>query len=236
MRSAEPFVLLCTFRASWFQTRIGDNLRRLSAILILAAFVVLTALTSLDAGSTKFVFTWVNPNYSGAHFKTILVLGINGKAVNRAEFEDQLSAGITRPGIVAIPSYSLLPRPNSTPLDMNQLRDVVQGQSIDAIVASRLIKVKKSVTEIPGQIYTPYPYYNSFYGYYGTIYPEVYSADYLRVERTAQIETNFYSTLKADGELIWTGTSDTVNPQSPSKAIGAVSKLIVQELEKLEII
>jgi hypothetical protein len=236
MQNAEPFVVLCTFRESWSQTRIGDNLRRLSAILILAVFVGLTALTSLDAGSTKFVFTWMNPRYSGQHFKTILVLGINGKAVNRAEFEDQLSAGITRPGIVAIPSYSLLPRPNSTPLDMNQLRDVVQGQNIDAIVASRLIKVKKSVTEIPGQIYTPYPYYNSFYGYYGTIYPEVYSPDYLRVERTAQIETNFYSTLKADGELIWTGTSDTVNPQSPSKAIGAVSKLIVQELEKLEII
>jgi hypothetical protein len=211
-------------------------LRRLSAILILAVFVVLTALTSLDAGSTKFVFTWMNPNHSGEHFKNILVLGINGKAANRPEFEDQLSAGITRPGIVAIPSYSLLPRPNSTPLDMNQLRDVVQGQNIDAIVASRLIKIKKSVTEIPGQVYTPYPYYNSFYGYYGTIYPEVYSPDYLRVERTAQIETNFYSTLKPDGELIWTGTSDTMNPQSPLKAIDAVAKIIVQQLEKEKII
>jgi hypothetical protein len=172
----------------------------------------------------------------GGHFKTILVLGINGKAVNRAEFEDRLSAEITRPGIAAIPSYSLLPRPNSTPLVMSQLRDVVQGQNIDAIIATRLIKVKKSVTEIPGQLYTLYPYHDSFYGYYGTIYPEVYSPDYLRVERTAQIETNFYSTLKPDGELIWTETSDTVNPQSPSKAIDAVAKLIVETLEKQKII
>ena len=214
-------------------------MRRLKASVMLAVFAMLaflTCLTPLDAGNTKFVFTWMNPNYAGGHFKTILVLGINGKALNRAEFEDQLSAGITRPGIVAIPSYSLLPRPNSTPLDMSQLRDVVQGQNIDAIVASRLIKVKKSVTEIPGQVYTPYPYYNSFYGYYGTIYPEVYSPDYLRAERTAQIETNFYSTAKPDGELIWTGTSDTVNPQSPLKAIDAVSKIIVQELEKEKII
>jgi hypothetical protein len=213
----------------------GDALRK-QAILILAVFAVLTCLTSLDAGNTKFVFTWINPYYSGGHFKTILVLGINGKAVNRAEFEDRLSAEITRPGISAIPSYSLLPRPNSTPLVMSELRDVVRGQNIDAIIATRLIKVKKSVTEIPGQVYTPYPYYNSFYGYYGTIYPEVYSPDYLRVERTAQIETNFYSTLKPDGELIWTGTSDTVNPQSPSKAIDAVAKLIVETLEKEKII
>jgi hypothetical protein len=211
---------------------VGGNLRK-HAVLILA---LLAVLTFSHAGSTKFVFTWMNPNYSGAHFKNILVLGINGKAENRAEFEDRLSAAITRPGIVAIPSYSLIPRPNSTPLDMAELRDVVQGQNIDAIVATRLIKIKKSVTEIPGQLYTPYPYYNTFYGYYGTIYPEVYSPDYLRVERTAQIETNFYSTAKSDGELIWTGTSDTVDPHSPRKAIDAVSRLIVRQLEIEKII
>jgi hypothetical protein len=182
------------------------------------------------------VFTWMNPNYTGTHFKTILVLGINGKVENRAEFEDRLSAAITRPGIVAIPSYSLLPRPNSMPLDMDQLRDVVHGQGIDAVLATRLIKVKKSVTQIPGQAYTPSPFYNSLYGYYGAIYPEVYAPDYLRTERIAQIETNFYSTAKPDGELIWTGTSDTIDPRSPRKAIDAVSRIIVLELEKRKII
>jgi hypothetical protein len=120
---------------------------------------------------------------------------------------------------------------------MNQLRDVIRGQNIDAVVASRLIKVSQKVTVIPGQPITPFPYYyNTFYGYYGAIYPVVYSPDYLQVDKTAQIETNFYSTAKPDGELIWTGTSDTVNPRSPLKAIDAVSKLIVQELEKQKII
>jgi hypothetical protein len=209
-----------------------NNLRKYAALIL----AVLAALTSVNGKSTKFVFTWMNPSYSGAHFKTILVLGINGKVENRAEFEDQLSAAITRPGVQAIPSYSLLPRPNSTPIDMTQLRDVVRGQQIDAIVASRLIKIDKKVTYIPGQIYTPYPYYNTFYGYYGAIYPVVYSPDYLRVDKTAQIETKFYSAAKPDGELIWSGTSDTVNPQSPLKAIDAIAKLIVQELEKEKII
>ncbi|MGA7853942.1 MAG: hypothetical protein WCA15_11510 [Candidatus Acidiferrales bacterium] len=207
---------------------------RKHAILVLA---IVATLTSVGAKSSRFVFTWTNPNYSGAHFVNILVLGINGKVENRAEFEDQLSAAIARPGIQAIPSYSLLPRPNSTPIDMNQLRDVVRGQNIDAVVASRLVKVSQKVTVIPGQPITPFPYYyNTFYGYYGAIYPVVYSPDYLQVDKTAQIETNFYSTAKPDGELIWTGTSDTINPHSPLKAIDAVSKLIVQELEKQKII
>jgi hypothetical protein len=204
------------------------------AILILA---ILVALTGVHAKSTRFLFTWTNPSYSGAHFANILVLGINGKVENRAEFEDQLSAAIARPGIQAIPSYSLLPRPNSTPIDMNQLKDVIRGQNIDAVVASRLIKMSQKVTVIPGQPITPFPYYyNTLYGYYGAIYPVVYSPDYLQVDKTAQIETNFYSTAKPDGELIWTGTSDTVNPRSPLKAIDAIAKLIVQELEKQKII
>src|SRR5277367_3753996 len=90
------------------------------------------------AKSTKLIFTWLNPKYSGTHFKNVMVLGINGRASVRAQFEDQLCAGITRPGIQCSPSYSLVPHPTGTPLDMNDLREVVRGQNIDAIVASRL--------------------------------------------------------------------------------------------------
>ena len=140
-------------------------------------------------------------------------LGINGRASIRAEFEDQLCAAITRPGIQCSPSYSLIPRPTGTPLDMNDLRNVVSGQNIDAIVASRLVKVDKTVTYIPGQAYPMFPVYGTFYGYYSAIYPVVYSPDYLRVDKTAQVETNFYSAVAPDGVLVWTGTSDTVNPE-----------------------
>jgi hypothetical protein len=203
------------------------------ALLILA---VITGIALTGSKSTKLIFTWLNPKYTGTHFKNIMVLGINGRASVRAQFEDQLCASIARPGIQCSPSYSLIPRPTGTPLDMNDLRDVVRGQNIDAIVASRLVKVDKTVTYIPGQAYPLYPVYGTFYGYYGAIYPVVYSPDYLRVDKTAQVETNFYSTAEPDGELVWTGTSDTVNPQSPNKAIDALSKLIVQELQKQNII
>ena len=183
-----------------------------NALLIMT---LAASLTTFAFNATKLLFTWMNPNYSGAPFKNILVLAINGRASIRAEFEDQLSAAITRPGIQAIPSYSLLPRPDATPIDMSQLRDVVQGQHIDAIVASRVIKYTKTVTDIPGQVYTP---------------------GYLQVEKTAQIETNFYSTAKPDGELIWTGTSDIVNPRTPTKGVDALVKILIQELQKQKII
>ena len=77
-----------------------------NALLIVA---LAAGLTTFGFHATKLLFTWMNPNYSGAPFKNILVLAINGRASIHAEFEDQLSAAITRPGIQAIPSYSLLP-------------------------------------------------------------------------------------------------------------------------------
>jgi len=212
----------------------GEVKLKRRTLIILAIVVALAPLTG--AKSTKLVFTWLNPSYNGAHFKNIMVLGINGRASIRAEFEDQLCAGIARPGIQCSPSYSLIPRPTGTPLDMNDLRNVVSGQNIDAIVASRLVKIDKTVTYIPGQAYPMFPVYGTFYGYYGAIYPVVYSPDYLRVDKTAQVETNFYSAAAPDGVLVWTGTSDTVNPKSPNKAIDALSKLIVQELQKQNII
>jgi hypothetical protein len=163
--------------------------------LLIATLVASFAM--LGFSSTKLRFTWMNPNYTGAQFKNILVLAINGRASIRAEFEDQLSA---------------------------------------AVVVSRLVKYTKTVTDIPGEAYTPYPYYGTFYGYYSGVYPVVYAPDYLQVEKVAQVETNFYSTAKADGELIWSGTSDTVNPRTPTKGIDALVKVLIQELPKEKII
>jgi hypothetical protein len=199
------------------------------AILILA---ILGVAAISGAKSTKLAFAWKNPNYSGGSFKNIFVLAMNGKASSRADFEDQMVAEITKPGIQAVPSYSLLPRPEATPINMDKLRSIVRDQNFDAILVSRLVKYDKSVTDVPGQAY---PHYGTFYSYCGALSPVVYSPGYLQTETAAQIETNFYSSAKPDGELVWTGTSNTVNPRSVS-IIDAFVKLVVLELEKEGII
>jgi hypothetical protein len=204
--------------------------------LAILPLVVLGVVAISGAKSTKLAFTWKNPNFTGGSFKNILVLAMNGKASSRADFEDQLVAGITRPGIQAVPSYSLLPRPEATPIDMDQLRSIVRGQNFDAVLVSRMVKYDKTVTYVPGQAYPLYPYYGTFYGYYGALAPVVYSPGYLQTDTQVQIESNFYSATKPDGELIWTGTTDSMNARSVTKVINAVVKLVVQQLEKETII
>jgi len=113
---------------------------------------------------------------------------------------------------------------------------VIREQKFDAIVVARLTKAEKKTTYVPGQVYNPYPYYGSLAGYYGAVYPLVYSPGYLVKDKIAQVETNFYSTAKPDGELVWTGTTNTFNGNSPMKVIRELVRVVIKELEKQSVI
>ena len=190
----------------------------------------------LAASSPKLELSWKNPNYSGGSFKSILVLALNGKAENRAEFEDEIVAAIARPGIQATPSYVFLPRPDATPIDMSDLKAVIREQHFDAIVVARITKREKRTTYVPGQVYNPYPLYGSFAGYYYAVSPVVYSPGYLEKVNTAQVEVNFYSTKESAGELVWTGTTNSFGGDSPMKVIRELVKVVIKELEKQNVI
>jgi hypothetical protein len=143
---------------------------------------------------------------------------------------------VARPGIEAVPGNTILLRPEGTAVNLTYIKTQIRANHIDGVLVSRLVKIDKNITYVPGQPFYPYPYYNTFYGYYGTVYPMVYSPGYLKEEKKIRIETNFYSTAGPEGELVWTGMSDTFNPSSTKKAIDSVVKLVVKELEKEQIL
>jgi hypothetical protein len=206
---------------------------RKQSLLVVA---ILAIPVYLAASSPKIQVSWRNPNYSGGRFTNILVLALNGKSEGRLEFEDLLVAAISRPGIQATQSYVFLSRPDSTPIDIGDLKAVIREHKFDAIVVARLTKRETKTTHVPGEIYSPLPYYSTFYGYYGAVYPIVYSPGYLRKEDIAQVETNFYSTAKPDGELVWTGTTNTFSADSPMKVIKKLVDVVIKELEKQNVI
>jgi hypothetical protein len=204
---------------------------------LLVLLLVLPGATLAHAKSTRLVTSWKNPEYAGPRFHRILVLGMSAKPGVRADFEDALSKLVGRGGVEAVPGNTILLRPEGTTLDLNYLKTQVKTFKIDAVIVSRLVKVDKNITYIPGQPYMmPYPYYGTFYGYYGALYPVVYSPDYLREDTTVRVETNVYAVGSGEGQLVWTGTSDTFNPKSADKVIDALSKLIVKELTKVSIL
>lgn len=195
--------------------------------------VLLAASAIGNCKSVKLVASEKNPSYSGQRFRKVLVIGMSNDPAIRSDFEDAMANKLARDGVEAIPGHSILLRPESANLDMDYLKAQIREHKIEAVLVSRLVKVEKNVTYIPGHSYVvPYPYYNSFYGYYPVVYRQVYSPDYLREDRTVRIETNLYATATPEGEFVWTGISDSFNPGSAAKAIDAVVKVVVKEMEK----
>jgi hypothetical protein len=205
---------------------------------LLAIAVVLAAGTLLFGKSTKLIMSWRNPNYAPTQrFHRVLALGLSNKTEVRADFEDALAAELASKGYEAIAGNSILLRPAGTQLDLGYLREQIRANQIEAVVVSRLIKVDDTVTYVPGTAYFyPVSYYNSFYGYYGTVYPVVYSPGYLRQEKKVRIETNLYVTSAPDGQLIWTGITDTLNPSNIHKAVKGLVKLVVTKMQKEEVL
>ena len=205
---------------------------------VLAIAIVLAAAILVFGKSSKLVMSWKNPSYSPEKkFHRVLALGLSDKTEVRADFEDALAAQLAGTGLDAVPGNTILLRPPGTKLDLNTLKEQIRANQIEAVVVSRLIKVDDTVTYIPGVPYVvPFPYYNTFYAYYGTLYPVVYSPGYLQKEKKVRIETNLYVTSAPDGQLVWTGITDTFNPSDVHKAIKGLVKLVVTEMQNQEVL
>jgi hypothetical protein len=206
---------------------------------VLIIVIVLGASALLFGKSIKLVMSWRNPNYSQSKtFHRVLALGLSNKTEIRADFEDALAAELAGAGYEAVPGNTILLRPVGTQLDLNYLKEQIRANQIDAVVVSRLIKVEDTTTYIPGVPYiVPFPYYNTFYGYYGTLYPVVYSPGYLQQEKKVRVETNlYYVTSASDGQLVWTGITDTFNPSNVHKAIKGLVNLVVTKMQKEEVL
>ena len=210
------------------------SIRRLLSRSIVVNIFLWTALTGVSAKSFKMVTSWFNPNYEGQAFHKVLVIGVAQNLEVRADFEDGMAAKIARPGIETIPGNQILlrPDPKSKP-DLDYLRAQIRDNHIDAVVVTRLLKVDKKVTSVPSSTYrAPFPYYYSFYGYLGAVYPVMYSPGYTREDTTVSVETNVYATSKPDGDLVWTGVSNSFNPKSAKKVADGLVKEVPKQMEK----
>jgi hypothetical protein len=187
-----------------------------------------------DSGEakSKLVMSWRNPEAPAAKFHRVLALGLSQRTAVRADFEDALAAQLDEAGLNAVPGNTILLRPEETQLDLNYLKGQIRDNHIEAVVVSRLLKIEHTTTYVPGQpLFTPYPYYGTFYGYYRTVYPVVYSPDYLREEKKVRIETNLYIISDSDGSLVWTAVTDTFDPKNVHKAINKLVVMIIQQMK-----
>lgn len=234
---ARPFpVLVATVGRLPYPRRVTKT--QLNKLCI--CIVAVSALAACSKTTTNISQSYRNPGYEQTVFNKLFVIGVAENQESRQAFEDAFAKAIADEGGGAQASWGLLPQ--STQLEEEQIRAALEGGNFDGVLITRLLSVDKDQEYTPGSTYnnprTRYyqggGYGYGFYGFYGTTYAQVHEPGYFETSTTFRLETNLYS-LATNG-LVWTGQSETVNPESIPDARGSMTAAVAKKLKEEKLI
>ncbi len=195
--------------------RTPNRIFRGLAVVVLAWLVAGCASTTLQS-------TWRDPAYPAGAFKRIFVLGLSARDVTaRRVLEDVVVAKLVAGGVEAVPGWQSLA--HDGPADEGALTAAVTASRADAMLMVRLLGIDTQTT-----VWAPmgpgprYGWYGSYSGWYA--YPQITQT------QTAVIETMLFDVRSQ--RIVWSATSETVNPSSVQKDAPGFADVILASLRK----
>ena len=195
----------------------------------LAFLIAACALAACSSTKTSIPLSWRNPAAEQTVFKQLLVIGVGEDDGGRRLFEDTFAKSLSERGAAAQASWGLLPQ--STRLTEEQIRSAIEGGSFDGVLITRLLGVDQSQQYVPPSTYTvPSSYHGyGYYGYYGASYDVVHQPGYFKTNTIFRLETNLYAV--SNSELVWSGQSETLNPDSLGDVIDSMTAAVAKKLK-----
>jgi len=182
--------------------------------------VVALAWLLASCASTTLQSTWRDPAFQGGAFKRIFVLGLSARDVTaRRVLEDTVAAKLMAAGVEAVPGWQFLA--NDGPADEAALTAAVASSRADAMLMVRLLGVDTQTTFWPpmGPRFGWYGFYSGWYAY-----PQITQT------QIAVIETTLFDVRSQ--RIVWSATSETVNPSSVRKDAPGFADVILASLRK----
>lgn len=203
----------------------------LSKALILIAIVACLSACNKGA-STTVPLAWRNPTYQDGGFKKLFVIGVGEDQSARRLFEDTFAKAIAAEGAAAQASWGHLP--TTQRLTEEEIHSAIEGGGFDGVLITRVLGVNQNQQYVPPSTYTVPTSHYGYYGYYGNSYTVVHQPGYYKTNTTFRLETNLYSV--ANGDLVWSGQSDTLNPESINDVIDSMTAAVAKTLKAEKLI
>ncbi len=186
--------------------------------LQIIALSMATLFSACSMNNTRMINSWTNPDLKvqPIHFNKIIVVAVAPSDTERRSAEDAMVAKI---GPKATPSYTLL---NESELkDPTIAKQRIQQASFDGMVLLRWLSVREE------KEYTATPTQSPLWDHYS--YSWTYMQETNVVQwKILQLETRIFSL--ADEKLIWSGTTETVEPPAIPQLVNNVAKVIEKKL------
>jgi hypothetical protein len=206
--------------------------RQISRLLVF--LIAACTFAACSKTTTSIPLSWRNPDFQHTVFKKLFIIGVGEDEGARRLFEDTFAKALAYKGTSARASWGVLPQ--STQLTEEQVLGAVEGGGFDGVLITRLLSVDQSEEYVPGSTYTvPTTYYgHGYYGYYGTSYDVVHQPGYFKTNTTFRLETNLYAV--AGSGLVWSGQSETLNPESLTDVIDSMTAAVAKKLKDEKLI
>jgi hypothetical protein len=197
--------------------------QRLLKGLILAVFCGFLIVSC--ASSSKLTNTFVDTGFQGQPVSDVLVIAVTDRDALRRSFEGKFVAQLKAAGIEAVSSANAIPIPPSRELEKEMILKAVEDHKNDAVMITRLIGVEEK------EVYTrPSRPSWGYYGDYRHFHAYAHEPGHSRTNTLIRLATNLYD-VKTE-RLMWSGESETLNPNSNKELIDQVIRLVVSDLQK----
>ena len=188
------------------------------------AFLLLGTLSACT--STHITSSWKEPNKQLviSDLNKVLVVALFKDETSRHKAEDEMVSYLGGKGVV---SYDYL---NAEFNKQNEeaIRNKIRQGGFDGAITMRLLDLEQETNYPRGSFDNYPPYYQSFSGYYFRNHGYYNNPNYFFSTKIYTVETNVFS-IKED-KIIWTGLTESVNPNGVDKMIREISKVVYKTM------
>jgi len=182
---------------------------------------------------------WRDSQYTGGPLKKIAIIAVAKDELTRRKVEDETARNLAGGRTQVAPSYTVIEKLGT---DATVIKDALLARGFDGALVARLAAVVEDKTYRPPATYVafggPYvgagPAFGTFGDYYGYAYTVAYDPGYTRVDTRVVVETILYKLPEA--KPIWTGTTESMNPNSREELVEKIGRLIGKDLRSEKLI
>ena len=197
-----------------------------------AFLAVSTALLAVGCASTSIVNQWESSIDRAPAFTRLLVVGVTQSASVRRIFEDEMVKALAARGVVAIPSYSLIPEDG--PVPEARLAEAVQKAAAEGVLTTRVVQIAQQMEVVPPSAAFWGPPWG-FYGWYGGAWGPAYAFPPQVVTRDVVFAEVRLFRAKPD-TLVWAASTETFAPRDARRESAAFAQVVLEQLAARKLI
>jgi hypothetical protein len=182
--------------------------------------------------STSIQSAWYDPAYTGGPMQKIDVVGVGSSNVSdRRVFEDIFAQKLRAVGVDGVPGYTVMA--DDARVAEGPFSSAIEKSGAQGLLVVRLLgvdtKTQVSTTMVPGGGPGWGAGFGPGYGPYGGFYgPAWYPVTQVSQYDVASVEASLYDVKTR--RLVWSATTQTMNPQSVAQETPGFADLIIKQL------